>query len=307
MLRRSFLIIATALLAFTAGGAHAYDFWGVSVGTATFEGSTQLTFNGLEGSGAQYVVGGYKYTRVDGTWYGPFPAATPGEGYLASRRSDAQGLFFKPDANAARFTIITGSSQNGAPAPECGYETRLFGPGDLKIDVGGNTFGIGMRLDNLLWAADPNATQPHLKIYKAGGGIDSIYARDAGTLGDIELNPRWDRVGNQDLPAGNDMASAFFVSGSGANVGSASVDFEYTGIFMNGARVYAYEVAVPWGVLGIDPANCNFRASWRPDCGNDILSANFSSHLMGAPVPEPGSAISLLGGLLALAASRKRG
>ncbi|MGB9620524.1 MAG: hypothetical protein ACPL7K_08945, partial [Armatimonadota bacterium] len=128
-------VSALILVAFAMLGtaAPAYDFWGVTVGTETYQGSSQLTFDGVAASDVRYVVGGYKYTKVDSAWLGPFPAASPGEGFLASRRSDAQALFFKPDTDAARFMIITGAAQYGLPAPEMGTGTRLFGPGDLMI------------------------------------------------------------------------------------------------------------------------------------------------------------------------------
>ena len=307
MLKRTIGLFALLLLCVSAGGsAFGYEFWGVTIGTASYDGSTHLTFDGLQDSGLQYVVGGYKYTRVDSTWYGPFAAAAPGEGFLASRKSDAQGLFFKADDDAARFAIVAGTPQTGYAAPECGTGSRIFGPGDLKIDIGDRTLGVGLRLGGLLWAIDPYTTNPEHLIYTAGGGVDNIFARDAGTLGSIELNPRWARVGHSRLDSNSDQAYAFFVSGSGVAVGSASVCVVNTGINLYGASVYVYEVSVPWSVLGQSPNNYAFRASWRPDCGNDILSADFANCSELVAVPEPSSAAALLGGLAALAGSLKR-
>lgn len=302
MIKKSVTILIIILACASVGtGALAYDFWGISVGIGTYDGSSQLTFSGVSQSGTQYVVGGYKYTGVDSTWLGPFPAASPGEGYLASRRSDAQGLFFRADSDAARFVIIAGAAQYGLPAPEVGTETRLFGPGDLKIDIGTDTYGVGLRQSGLLWAIDSSTTNPEFKVWH-NGQADSINARDAGTLGIVELDPRWDRVGHGTLPSDSDMASAFYVSGSGTTVGSATVDFEYTGLSISGAKVFAYKVAVPWSVLGIDSEDFAMRASWRPDCGNDILSADFS---MGASanspvVPEPSVSAGILSGIVGL-------
>ncbi|MDH7603195.1 MAG: PEP-CTERM sorting domain-containing protein [Armatimonadota bacterium] len=282
--------------------AFGYNFWGITVGSEIYDGSAQLTFDGVTNAGVQYAVGGYKYTRVDSSWLGPFPAAAPGEGFLASRRSDAQGLFFKADSDAARFVIITGAAQYGLPAPEVGTGTRLFGPGDLMITTGGKTYGIGLRLSGLLWAVDPSTTNPDYQIWH-GAQVDSIYARDAGTIGRVELNPRWDRAGHSTLDPNSELASAFFVSGSGTLVGSADVIFEPTGISLGGANVFAYHVSVPWSVLGLDPTNCTFTASWRPDCGNDILKAEFGvAPGVNGAVPEPSAAVGLLtgfGGLLA--------
>lgn len=300
-------VLAAAACALAGTGAIAYDFWGISVGAATYDGSSQLTFNGVALSDMRYVVGGYKYTRVDAAWFGPFAAASPGEGYLASRRSDAQGLFFKADADAARFVVIAGAAQYGLPAPEVGAGTRLFGPGDLKIDVGDKTYGVGLRQSGLLWAIDPTTTDPEFQI-RHNGEVDSIYSRDAGTLGNVELDPRWDRAGHSTLPCDSEMASAFYVSGSGTLVGSATVDFVDTGLSISGARVFAYEVAVAWNVLGLDPGNFAMCASWRPDCGNDILKADFSIQPpRTTAVPEPSVSAGMLSGIAGLiAACRKR-
>lgn len=287
--------------------AFGYDFWGVNVGTASYDGMTHLTFSGLSGSGIQYVVGGYKYTQVDSQWLGPFAAAAPGEGYLASRKSDAQGLFFKPTTDAAQFMVITGSSQAGAPAPEVGTGTRLFGPGDLKIDLRDATYGVGMRASGLTWAVDPYTTNPEYLLHQAEGGTANIYSRDTGTAGTVEMDPRWARAGHSTVQPGSDLAYAFFIGGSGTQTGSAEVTFQPTEIHLYGSRVYAYEISVPWAAIGLDPRNYSFRVSWRPDCGNDILSADFGSAYMMAPVvPEPGTSAGLLGGMAALAALRRR-
>lgn len=299
-------IIYCTLVILTAGvPGLAYSFWGVSVGSEYYDGSEHLTFSGLGGTSVQYSVGGYKYTRVDSTWTGPYPAPAPGEGYMASRRSDAQGIFFLPDPNLARFVIITTSSQTGAAAPEVGCGPRLFGTGDLKIDVGDSTYGVGLRIDGLLWAIDPTTTNAEFQIYRAEGGIDSIRARDAGTLGQVELNPRWARAGHAALPAGSDAAYAFYVSGSGAAAGSAQVSWNDTGINLCGAQVYAYEVSVPWSTLGISGINHQFTASYRPDCGNDIIVGDFTTGEINT-VPEPAGALAVSTGLIGIVGMIRR-
>ena len=307
MFKKTILLVCFALAVGAGVPASAYDFWGINLDTQTYDGSTCLSFSGVSASGVQGVVGAYPYTCVDGTWQGPFTAATPGAGFLASEKSDAQGLFFKTDSRYAYFTIICGTPQSGYAAPECGTGTRLFGPGDLRIDVNGNTYGVGMRLGNLLWDVDPNTTAANLQIYKASGGTDSLTARDAQTVGDVELDPSWDRVGNQDLPAGSDAASAFFVSGTGTHTGTAVVTTEYTGISILGAGVYAYEVSVPWTALGVTSGSPSLRATWCPDCGNDIITASFAQPLAVTSTPEPGSMTSLVSGAVILIAARKRG
>ncbi|MCE5323872.1 hypothetical protein LLG46_11235 [bacterium] len=288
--------------------AFAYDFWGINIGKGSHNGYTGTTFDGVATSGAQYVVGGWKYTCVDGTWSNASEAPSPGEGYLASRKSDAQAIFFKPGVSTADFVIIATSSQNGQGAPELGYDKRLFGPGDLKIDIGSMTIGVGLRLDDLLWAQNPSSRQAHYQIYGVDNKVLDMHSRDAGTCGDVELNPTWGRVGSQSLSAGNIRNSAFFVSGSGTSIGSADVDFEYTGVTYNGAKVFAYTVSVPWELLGQSASNYSFTASWRPDCGNDVLGTDFSGSAIGTPpsVPEPGSIVALASGLIALIGSKMR-
>ena len=256
-------------------------------------------------SGAQYAVGGYKYTWVDDAWYGPYAAATPGESYPAHRKMDAQAIFFLPDAATARFVIIAGMPQRGIAVPECGYGARVIGPGDLRIVLDGYDFGVGMRLDDLLWAVDPNTTSPSYQIHKSQGGVDDIHARDAGTLGRVERNPQWDRVDNPDLPSNSDLAPAFFVQNSGALTGGATITYEDTGATLSGAHVYAYKVDVPWQALSMASGQYEFRAMWGPDCGNDQVAATFRGAVPGQ-VPEPAGIICISAAFVGLCAYRRR-
>lgn len=307
MRNRTTLAVVLVTLTLLSSSAFAYDFWGITLGTEYYSGASQLTFSGVGDSGAQYVVGGYKYTKVDSTWLGQFAAASPGASYACHRTFDAMGLFFKAEADFARFMIITGMPQTGATAADAGYGSRQFGPGDLKIDSGGNTYGVGLRLSNLLWAVDPNTSSVHYKIYQATGGVDSIFARDNGTLGDIELNPRWAHVDHYTMPANDERGFAFYVSGSGLPIGSADVAFTNTGVTLGSSAVYAYEAVVPWAALGINPGSFEFKASWRPDCGNDFLGAVFTGTRPETPdVPEPCSIVLAITGLAGLTAARRR-
>ncbi len=309
MLKKTLPMVLALIVLST--GVFAYDFWGITMGTEVYGGGPQLTFSGAAGN-AQFVVGSYNYTRVDSTWYGPFPAASPGLGYNNIHRSfDAMGLFVRPEANALKFMVITGMPQTGANAAVAGYGTRIFGPGDLKLDIGGHTYGVGFRLDNLLWAVDPNTTSAYFKIYKATGGADSIYARDAGTLGRVELDPRWDHVDHYGMAAYDEAGYAFYVRNSGTQAGTASVTFADTGLMLGTGHVYAYEATVPWDVLGIGAGDYAFRASWRPDCGNDLLAANFSGVRPPQPpvppsVPEPMSVLLALSGFGGIAIAKRR-
>jgi hypothetical protein len=113
-------------------------------------------------------------------------------------------------------------------------------------------------------------------------------------------------MGNQDLAPGSNAASAFFVSGTGASAGMATVTTDYTGISIDGAGVYAYEVSVPLSTLGLNSSHQSFTASWRPDCGNDVLTADFSRPLVTGAVPEPSTVVSLVSGVVGLIAARKR-
>jgi hypothetical protein len=304
-MRHITILCLAAVAVASAGAAHAYEFWGVTVGTQSYNGSNQLTFDGLAQSGIQYTVGGYEYTRVDSQWLGPFPAADPGAAFLTSRKCDAQGLFFKADEEGAKFTIITGSLQTGATAPDCAMGARRFGPGDLKIDVGGVTYGVGLRLSGLTWAVDPATTDPNYRLISANGGYENIYARDAGTLGRVEAHPRWARCGNPALPSDSNRTHAFFVSGSGTLVGEATVGFYSTGLTLGLAPICAYEVRMPWSAIGLASAPQAFNASFRPDCGNDLLSMQVIPNDQ-ISTPEPSTWLALAGGLAALGVRRVR-
>lgn len=293
----------TAITLITATtAAYSYNFWGVNADLDNYQGSPQLTFSNVSSSNVDYVVGGYEFTRVDGVWYGPFVAASPGEGYTLHRKCDAEGIFFRPSNDAAEFTIFTGMPQTGITAPECGYGNRQFGPGDLKIDVNDKSYGVGLRLSNLTWATDPNTTAPWYQIHNAMGGVENIFSRDKGTLGTVELNPTWCHVDHHELQPGSDASFAFYKSGSGNAVGQANVIFTDTGLNLDGAAIYAYQVSVPWTVLGINSADYSFTASWRPDCGNDLIMGSFT----GNTVPEPAGFLAITAGLLGFVISKKR-
>lgn len=300
-------LVVIVVSVFAGTSAFAYNFWGVDVGTAYYDNATQLTFDGLSGSGIQYAVGGYKYTRVDNQWLGAYDAPIPGAQYLAGRRSDAQGIFYKTEGDSLKFVVVTTASQNGQSATELGYDKRLFGPGDLKLDINGTTYGVGMRTSNLLWAQDPSSKLAQYQLYNVNNSVINMRSRDMGTLGDVEANPLWARAGNQNLSATSDNRFAFYVNGTGQKTGSANVSFADTGLFMNGAHVYAYEVTVSKDVFGW-AGNNSFGASWRPDCGNDVISATFNNtpQPMVAPVPEPSAIICLAMGLSGLIVRKRK-
>jgi len=322
-MKRFALLLAVAMsMGCFAQMAGAYEFWGIDLGKAYYEGGEHITFDGVSSSHAGYSVGGYKYTRVDSVWSGPYAAASPGADYSrASTLSDAMGLFFRADKDAARFAIITGSRLGGATTPEMGTGTRRFGPGDLMINNGSATYGVGMRKDGLAWALDAASTNPEHQVIRPDGSYDDMHARDTGTLGDIEVNPEWARMGNAALEAGSDLASAFFKSGSGTAIGSAEVDFASTGVSLSGVGINIYTVSVPWTALRFSWDNYSFDVSWRPDCGNDIIDGSFtasreswvkpiaslvptSEGAMPSSVPEPSSVLALLAGTSCFGAIR---
>jgi hypothetical protein len=150
-----------------------------------------------------------------------------------------------------------------------------------------------------------------------------MHARDVGTLGDIELNPQWARMGNSTLAAGSDLASAFFKSGSGRAIGSAAVDFTTTDVSLSGVGINVYTISVPWKALRGSWDNYSFDVSWRPDCGNDIINGSFVAGRGPSPkpmslapvwqagpspesVPEPSSMLALLIGSAGLTAVMRR-
>lgn len=310
---RNVTFVLAAMLVCLSGGAYAYDFWGITMGTELYNGAQQLTFT-APSSDVQFEVGGYKWTKVGSTWYGGasgFPAASPGASYPKLQRNcDAMGLFFQAQEDAAYFRVITGMPDTGVTAAEVGYYTRQFGPGDLKIDVaGGSTYGVGLRAGGLLWAVDPSSTAPWYQIYYADGTKANMHARDAGTLGDIVADPTWAHVDNhplKDVPY-DPHAYAFYIDGTGSAVGSATISIEKTGVFLNGVELYSYEAVVPWASIGIDSADDIFTASWRPDCGNDLIYKQFTSNKPNIPnIPEPYSVMLAAMGLSTIAAYRRR-
>jgi hypothetical protein len=304
--RLTLLLAIAAMLSMSVSG-FASDFWGITVGTATYDGASQLTFSGV-GSNVQYVPGCYQYTEVNSTWYGPFAASSPGPGYTAAAKCGADGLFFQSDGTNAEFVVVTGDPQSGFTAPELGYGSRQFGPGDLKIDIGSNTYGLGMRASNLAWNFGPTS-EPEYQITEAGSGItDSLNARNAGTAGTVALNPQWDHVDNASLPPTSGAAYAFFVSGTGTKVGTDTVNIVDTGVTLNGADIYAYEVTVPLATLGLTGSTYSFNASWRPDCGNGLITGSFSgTNTVGYPtVPEPMSMLLAALGMTGIAFRKVR-
>lgn len=283
--------------------AFAYDFWGITLGTDTYQGSTQLAFTSPQNDEIQYVVGGYEYTRVGSNWYGPFAAASPGANYTVHRKMDAQGLFFLADVKSAKFVIFTGMPQTGVAAPECGYGTRLFGPGDLRIVTGGNSYGVGFRLDNLTWAVDPNTTSAYYKIHNPDGTDADIHCRDAGTLGTVEKNAKWAHVDHPELAPNAEAASAFYIKGTGTDMGNVNVTVEDTGVVLNGTRVYAYKVDVPWTMLDINGGNHTLRTTWGPDCGNDLLAGDFT---VAGAIPEPATILGVSTALMGFVVYKRR-
>ncbi len=283
-----FALLVTAILGLSPCFANSF---GITISKDIREGMEQLAFDNVADN-IQYVLGSYKYTKVNGIWSSAHEPASPGLGYGdIHRKFDAMALFFKPETELARFLIVTGMPWTGTTASNLGYGNRMFGPGDLKIDVGSVNYGVGLRLGGLFWGdVDPGPSQPWFQVHKAEGGTDIISARDAGTIGTIEKNPQWDRVDNHVLPAYSENAYAFFRAGSGTRMpGTAQVSFWNTGVTLQGFPVYAYEVAVPWSSLEIQPNNqLSFRASWRPDCGNDLILGTFesTSGMPAPPIPE---------------------
>ncbi|MGQ9456356.1 MAG: hypothetical protein ACUVRS_00505 [Armatimonadota bacterium] len=283
---------------------------GIVITKELSEGMEQLVFENVA-TDIQYVLGSYKYTKINGVWSVAHQPASPGLGYDdIHRKFDAMALFFKPETEYARFMIVTGMPWTGTTAANLGYGNRMFGPGDLKIDVGSTNYGVGLRQGGLFWGTvDPGPSKPWFQVHKAEGGTDIISARDAGTLGTIEKNPQWDHVDNHILPAYSDAAYAFFRAGSGTLMpGTAILTFHDTGLTLEGFKVYAYEVAVPWSSIEVNPQRYAFRASWRPDCGNDIITGNFEGTCnLPLPVVPDASALMLAPiGLIAIRLIQKK-
>lgn len=308
MLKRITTVIVVMIMA--CSSAFAFDFWNgaVSIETALYPDSSNqyldFTTTGTEDN--WYQVGCYPYARVNGVWESAY-AADPGPGAgNIHLYADAMAIFFSYDATQLSFMIITGMPSTGFTAPSW-YGEREFGPGDLKIDVNGETYGIGMRDGGLNWAGYPITAAYH--YIREAGSSNTIAAdqnvRDEGNKGQIKLNPTWyhtnnDKLGDFDV----DRTYAFFDASTGTNVGTAIVNvFDTALTISDGAdpiSVYAYEVIIPRSALGMTSDEFDFMASWRSDCGNDIISMRFTE------APEPGSMIAILTGLIGLIGIRRR-
>ncbi|MCX8052643.1 MAG: hypothetical protein N3B12_02455 [Armatimonadetes bacterium] len=311
MVKKVILPAALALMFVTAGTAFGNSL-GITIGKESYNGLEQLTFSNVS-SDIQWVVGSYKYTKVNGAWIGPHDPASPGLGYSdIHRKFDAMALFFQPTLSEAKFLLVTGMPPTGTPATNVGYGNRQFGPGDLKVEVGFDNYGVGLRQGGLFWGTvDPGPSHPWFRVHKAEGGTDVISARDAGTLGMVKKNPQWDRVDNHTLTPYSDRAYAFFRADSGTSTGAASVNWTTTSVSLQGFSVYACEIGVPWSALGINttpPSQFSFRASWRPDCGNDIIAANFSGsfNVPPPPIPEASTLLLAISGLSVVSFFRRR-
>jgi len=284
---RQTVILACLFIAFFAliSGAYAsdYSFWGITMGQESYAGRSQVTFSGV--GSTQYIVGGYPYSKVDGAWYQTNDAPSPGTDYAAWRAFDAQAMFFRGDSQYAHFAMVGGCNPNGVTFGPGGYGDRQFGPGDLRINIGGSWYGVGVRQGGLKWYDGDNA---QFKIYRA----DTMEAaaastRDAGNVGVVERNPIWYHADHAGLAPVDNQAYAFFAPGSGTNTGAAVVSVTDTGVNFDGYDSFMYEVAVPWAALGYtdQPTNTTVYAQWMPDCGNDYLGGNFRM----STVPEPSS------------------
>jgi len=203
--------------------------------------------------------------------------------------------------------------ESGVTASSVGYGNRQFGPGDLKLDVTDplthavTTYGVGLRNGGLLWAQQPSSTAAWFQVYNPAMQKIAMTSRDAGTKGTIVANPNWGHVDNHLMAAYDPHGYAFFVAGSGTQVGSTeSITVEGTGVSLNGVQIYSYEIVVPWSALGISTSLYDLEASWRPDCGNDLIYKRFNGSKPGKVVPEPYSIMLAAMGLSAIGVFRRK-
>ena len=289
--------------------AFAFEFWdgAININTAEHPDTLKqyLSFTTTGSDNSWYQVGCYPYAQVNGVWTSAV-AADPGPDYGDLHlKTDAMAMFFDYDSSQAKFLIIAGIPPSGITASQW-YGGREFGPGDLKLDIGGNIYGIGMRDGGLHWAEDHSPDASYLDIHEAESGAvaQDQHVRDASNIGQIKLNPDWYHVDNPDV-FGIDKSYAFFDATSGiSNDGTATINVEPMNVQIGDYPmcIYAYEVIVPWASIGvINGAEISFTASWRPDCGNDIINKEFSVEL-----PEPCSLIAILTGLIGLIGLRRR-
>jgi hypothetical protein len=322
MSHRSILPLTAALICLSAP-AFAYNFWGATLTTANHGSDlNQLAFTNVGINGIKGVGGSYKYTRIDTDWSGPNSPASPGLGWGGIHyKFDAMGLFFKAEADEARFMIFAGMPVGGTTAGVLGYPISLtFGPGDLRIEAGADNYGVGLRKGDLNWTL--GSSSPYFQIHSAiDGSVPATDVRKSGSVtgndiigytGTINKNPAWYHTDNPGLDTTDPLGQrfAFFDSASGQKqADSAAVSYADTGIALEGYHVYAYEARVPWEALGIDHPgdDYDFWASSRPDCGNSIIKGHFTGKReIPPPIPEPNSVLLMLGGMAAFGLVRRR-
>ena len=302
MLRHVTTVIIVAAMVLAVSNAFAYEFWDGAISIDSVSNNQYLNVTTAGSDDSWYEVASYPHAVVNGVTVNADPA-TPGTGYgNLHLHTDAMAMFFKYDSSKATFLMISGMPRAGVEARQW-YGERKFGPGDLKIDVNGLTYGIGMRDGGLRWDM---YDAPHQAIHEAASGAiaQNQSVRDTGNMGQIKLNPDWYHVDNPSV-FGVDKAYAFFDAASGTSAGAAEVNIWETDILLgedpNPISLYAYEVVVPWSTIGFATGDISLTASWRTDCGNDIIKKTFIAEL-----PEPGSLIAILTGLIGFIGYKRR-
>ncbi len=300
------LAVVGALLTCATLSASPYAFtgmgnWGITM-DVTVGGSHPGSLSFTTPLDVSAKVGHYQWTQLNGVFVHETRVPSPGPSYPGYQQFDAEALFFKADFNYAYFAVVSSTPQTGVQWPSW-YGSSRFGPGDLRLKIGADTYGVGMRqTSGLAWDTGNGASIMHR--VRDNYNTSSPAARNTATAGMVRKGADWWWTDNPNNSTEN--KNAFFDPSTGTYTGSASFAAYNTGVSDGGYPNYIFEAMVPWTSLGFanlqSAVNRVIVAYWQPDCGNDGINFEFS--IPASNVPEPGSLgvfgtclSSLLGGI----------
>ena len=181
---------------------------------------------------------------------------------------DIEAIYFDDDAANAYVAVVT-----SLPLPMGRvFLNELVAPGDLGLDLGFGSLDLGIDID---------------------GGTGLVADTDAGD---------WYQANSVFLA---EVGPTNFAGGT--PLGFGAVAFYDYGLVEGGYGTYVFEVTVAKSLLGSPGAGAFVGLDWTMGCRNDVihLSADFDSDTP-PPVPEPGTALLLGAGLVAVAGALKR-
>jgi hypothetical protein len=210
------------------------------------------------------------------------------------------GIGFAFDTDTLYFAIRTNFPETGAWGGDSYVSGTVLSPGDLRINAGGNLFGLAVSTHGNVVQQAYSGTWPTV----TKGRLYSNPTFATGTYEEYEL----ELLARGVTPYPSD--------GSPANVNSyptliMGFTAELTGV-SNVQYSVEYDPLTPWmyevtgsikkAALGLDYGEY-FDLFWSQECGNDgvFIAGN------APPVPEPSTMLLLSAGLLGLGLKRRRG